>query len=39
MPNILDMPPANVQLDLNSLEGALDDTLPMKTDDNILIAT
>lgn len=39
MPNILDIPQANVQSDLDSLENALDNTLPLKTNNNILIAT
>ena len=39
MPTILDVPPAMVRRDLASLTAALDEQIPAKTDDNLLLAT
>jgi hypothetical protein len=39
MPAILDVPPQNVQSDLDSLIAALGAKIPPKKDDNLLIAT
>ena len=39
MPTIFDVPPAMVRRDLASLTAALDEQIPAKTDDNLLLAT
>lgn len=39
MPTIFDVPPQNVQSDLDALAAALDAQIPPKNDDNLLIAT
>jgi endonuclease/exonuclease/phosphatase family metal-dependent hydrolase len=39
MPTITDPPPANVQTDLDALSAQLDQDIPAKADDNLLIAT
>jgi len=39
MATILDVPPINVQNDLNVLAGELNNQIPAKADDNLLIAT
>ena len=39
MPTIHDAPPQAVQNDLAALSAALDDVIPAKADDNLLIAT
>ena len=39
MPSITDNPPAAVQMELDELEQKLDDKIPVRTQDNILIAT
>ncbi len=39
MPTITDVPPQNVQSDLNALAAALDAQIPTKSDDNLLIAS
>jgi len=39
MPTVFDNPPQNVQSDLDALNAALDTTIPVKTDNNLLIAS
>jgi endonuclease/exonuclease/phosphatase family metal-dependent hydrolase len=39
VPTILDTPPANVRADLDALSDELDEDIPSKADDNLLIAT
>ncbi len=39
MPTVFDNPPQNVQSDLDALSAALDTTIPVKTNNNLLIAS